>query len=82
MSDPPFDPYGQPPEQPTYPPPGGQAPHGYRPPAQPARVVTKQHMRGGAHTVHLILTVCTCGLWAPIWFLHWLFTRNKTVTRY
>jgi hypothetical protein len=44
------------------------------------RVVTRGKMSGAAHTTHLILTIFTLGAWAPIWFLHWLFTRNKTVT--
>jgi hypothetical protein len=26
----------------------------------------------GWHLVHLILTVLTCGLWAPVWLGHWL----------
>lgn len=26
----------------------------------------------GWHLVHLILTVLTCGLWAPVWLAHWL----------
>lgn len=43
--------------------------------------VAKKRITGGAHTVHLILTICTCGLWGFVWFLHWLFTRSKTVYR-
>lgn len=43
--------------------------------------VTRTKVGGGAHSVHLLLTVFTCGAWAPVWFLHWLFTRSKTVTR-
>lgn len=48
---------------------------------QPAPQVMRSRASGGAHTVHLVLTVCTCGLWAPVWFLHWLFARKKTVIR-
>jgi hypothetical protein len=47
----------------------------------PHTVVTKGGISAVGHAVHAVLTVCTLGLWAPIWFLHWLFTRNKTVSR-
>lgn len=43
--------------------------------------VTRKKLSGTAHAVHLLLSLFTCGLWLPIWFLHWLFTRTKTVTR-
>ena len=43
--------------------------------------VAKKRITGGAHTVHLILTICTCGLWGFVWFFHWLFTRSKTTYR-
>ncbi|MEV5576059.1 hypothetical protein AB0L06_39005 [Spirillospora sp. NPDC052269] len=43
--------------------------------------MTRKKLSGTAHTVHLLLSVLTCGLWLPIWFLHWLFTRTKTVAR-
>jgi len=59
-----------------YPPPGyPQQPY----PPQP--MVSKTRLTGTAHTVHLVLTICTCGLWGIVWFLHWLFTRSKTVTK-
>lgn len=45
------------------------------------KVVTRGGVSGTGHSIHLILTFCTCGLWAPIWFLHWLLTRSKTVTK-
>ncbi len=54
----------------------------YQPPPQHGRVVSKQRMSGSGHSIHAVLTLFTCGLWAPIWFLHWLFTRKKTVSRY
>jgi hypothetical protein len=47
----------------------------------PGPTTSKTRITGGAHTVHLILTICTCGAWGIVWFLHWLFTRSKTVTR-
>lgn len=25
------------------------------------------------HSFHMIVTLCTCGLWAPFWFLHALY---------
>jgi hypothetical protein len=28
------------------------------------------------HTLHLILTICTCGGWAIVWILHYIF-RDK-----
>lgn len=24
------------------------------------------------HLLHLVITVLTCGLWLPVWALHWL----------
>jgi hypothetical protein len=52
------------------------------PPHQPRRVVTKSGISGMGIGVHLILTICTGGCWGVVWFLHWLFTRNKQVTTY
>lgn len=43
--------------------------------------VAKKRITGGAHTVHLVLTICTCGMWGFVWFFHWLFTRSKTTYR-
>ncbi|WP_034485021.1 hypothetical protein [Actinomadura oligospora] len=48
---------------------------------QGGATVTRKKLSGTAHAVHLLLSLLTCGLWLPIWFLHWLFTRTKTVTR-
>jgi hypothetical protein len=89
----PHDPFQTQPPAPQQPYPGPMPP----PPPQPQIVYVqvpeqaggrrqrKQVSRGkvgaSGHSVHLILTVCTCGAWAPVWFLHWLFTRSKTVTR-
>lgn len=85
-------PYNQPyQQQPPYPPYGQQQPapvyYQQPPPVVPAeprhgRVVTKRRMGGGTHSVHATLTLFTCGLWAPVWFLAWLLGRGKTVTRY
>ena len=47
----------------------------------PAPMEARKRITGGAHTVHLVLTVCTCGAWGVVWFLHWLFTRSKTTYR-
>ncbi|MFI5953852.1 hypothetical protein [Cryptosporangium sp. NPDC051539] len=27
-------------------------------------------LSGGAHTLHLLATLFTCGPWAPIWIIH------------
>lgn len=32
------------------------------------------------HILHLILTLVTCGLWAPIWLLGWLWLRRTRLT--
>lgn len=73
-------PYQQP-YGPPYQPPMHPVPYGYAPPAH-GKVVTKQKIGAAGNSVHLILTVVSCGAWAPIWFLIWLLTRKKTVTRY
>lgn len=31
--------------------------------------------RSFPHTLHLILTILTCGLWAPIWIIHYLLSQ-------
>lgn len=31
----------------------------------------------GANIVHGILTLCTVGLWAPFWWLHWKLSRRR-----
>lgn len=68
-----------------YEPPRWQPQHG-RPlhplSTQHGKIVTRGKVGGSGHSIHAILTLFSCGLWAPIWFLHWLFTRKKTVTRY
>ena len=29
------------------------------------------------HTFHFLLTVLTCGLWAPVWFFVWVTARQR-----
>lgn len=56
----------------------------YQPP--PKKAVTKKRgLSAGAHGRHLLLTVCTCGLWLPVWGAWWMYrmiVRRKQVTRY
>jgi hypothetical protein len=33
-------------------------------------VVIANNSNGGAHAVHAVMTVLTCGLWAPVWIIH------------
>jgi hypothetical protein len=35
---------------------------------------------GTKHGLHALLTLFTCGLWAPVWLLAALFTSKKTET--
>lgn len=54
-------------EQPQY-----QAPQ-----AQPVTVVNvSTERRGPNHLLHLVLTVITCGLWAPVWIAVAIFGRK------
>lgn len=50
----------------------------------PQRIVTKTH-RDTSHTFHLIMTVCTLGLWLPVWAIMAVVNavgpRKKSVTR-
>lgn len=46
--------------------------------------VTKSKRRT-SHAFHLIMTIITCGLWAPVWiWMTWqnILIKEKTVTRY
>lgn len=46
----------------------------------PQRVVTK---RGANHTLHVILTICTCGIWAITgWPIAAAMGRKSTTTAY
>lgn len=42
--------------------------------------MTKTGLSRGVHATHLILTICTAGVWGIVWLFHWLATRRKTVT--
>jgi hypothetical protein len=60
-----------------------------QPPYQPLRKmtsVTKQRgLSAGAHGRHMMLTICTCGLWLPVygcWWMFRLFFRRKQKTTY
>jgi hypothetical protein len=57
-------------------------PYGQPYPMQHGHVVSRTGLSSGAHTAHLILTVLSCGFWSPIWIIHALLARRKTVTRY
>ena len=77
-------PYHQQPQypQPYYPPP--QAPP---PPPRVVKSVEKQRGLGGcSNSVHLILSICTCGLWLFVWIPWWiirvLIPRRKTTRHY
>lgn len=60
-------------------------PYGPQPPRKVKSVTKHRGLSAGAHGRHLLLTVCTCGLWLPVWFCMWmyrLFVRRREVTRY
>jgi hypothetical protein len=75
---PPQQPYGYPQyQQPQYGPPPGyppQAPQQHVAVVQNVRMMTAR--QGTNHRLHFILTCVTCGLWAPVWFVVWLFGRG------
>ena len=52
---------------------------GYGPSAQ-SSVVNQIRIGGGYrrcnHVLHAALTLFTCGLWAPVWFVAWLVSRQ------
>ena len=52
-------------------------------PAQPSIMVTTVPVQTH-HTAHLIATICTCGLWAPMWLASAIWNsmrRDRHVTR-
>jgi hypothetical protein len=64
----------------------GPPPYGQQPPSKYTVVTKKRGLSGISHGTHLLLTVCTCGLWAMVWFAWWLFRvivpkRQKTTYR-
>lgn len=82
---PPNQPYGHPqqPYQGQHPPFHGQPPY----PPGPRKSVTKQRgLSAMSHTFHLVLTICTCGVWGLfVWLPVWIFRmviRRKQVTRH
>lgn len=57
-----------------------------QPPYQPSKSVTKQR-KDTSHGLHLVLTICTVGLWGifvwlPITIWHKIGPKKKVVTRY
>jgi DNA uptake protein ComE-like DNA-binding protein len=75
-------PYQQPPinpsGQPSYPQQGSQPvnfvnvhTHVQQAPAYvPPPVIVNNNSNTTAHVIHLVLTIFTCGMWAPIWIIH------------
>lgn len=65
---------------PTPPPPANHWGPSYGPAAQ-ASVVNQIRIGGGYrrcnHVLHFALTLFTCGLWAPVWFVAWLVSRQR-----
>ncbi len=57
----------------SYPPPH-QQPH--YPPAQEVHVVVRA-AKPVNHALHAILTVCTCGLWLPVWVIVAIAGRRR-----
>jgi hypothetical protein len=40
--------------------------------AQAMTHITVNTGAGFPHKFHLIMTLCTCGMWAPVWLIHYL----------
>ena len=53
-----------------------QQPVVYAPQARPRSV---SGMSTGENILHLILTVCTLGLWAPLWWLRSRLSRRRII---
>lgn len=76
-------------QQPHYQQPYAPVPY-QQPPAQERPRVVKSVQRerglgGCSHTVHLTLTVCTCGAWGVVWFVWWMIRvviPRKRVTKH
>jgi hypothetical protein len=69
------------------PPYGQQQPYQYNPYAyHVVKSVQKQRgLSGLTHTTHLLLTVCTCGMWLFVWVGHEIFrllVARKKVTKH
>jgi hypothetical protein len=61
----------------------------YQPQMPPQRVVKsvqkQRGLSGLTHTTHLLLTVCTCGMWLFVWVGHEIFrllVARKKVTKH
>jgi len=62
------------------------APHPYPPAAPsyggwggPTPQATHVHIHAEKpfpHGLHVILTVATCGLWSPMWLMHWVIRKT------
>jgi hypothetical protein len=69
-----------------YPPPDPRQPYGSPPPRKVKAVSKQRGLSGMSHATHLVLTVCTCGVWGLlVWLPWWLFRmvfRKKRKTTY
>lgn len=76
----PQPPYGYPPQQAAPYPHGRQQGYGQQPLQVSTTVVNHQSVkvtgRGPNHMLHGMLTLFTCGLWAPIWIMVTIFGRK------
>lgn len=43
--------------------------------------VVKVGLSPTAHIVHGVLTVMTCGIWAPVWIMHWIIASKEIKQR-
>lgn len=53
-------------------------------PAHPTQMVTREPVQTN-HVLHLLLTVLTCGLWAPVWALVAVvnaYSEKRSVSHY
>src|SRR4051794_19408869 len=50
----------------------------------PPPVIVNRSSNSTAHVIHLVLTIVTCGMWAPIWIIHAIIiaATNKPKTIY
>ncbi|MEV0428921.1 hypothetical protein [Micromonospora sp. NPDC050495] len=53
-------------------------PQGY-PPQVPPQQWKVIKTGGTRHGMHAMISLFTCGLWLPVWFCAWLFTRKHKV---
>ncbi len=50
-------------------------------PSRPDRGYKVKGVSGTEHMIHLVLTVCTLGLWFPVWLIRSLAGRQRHVPR-